>query len=105
MLMTNFLPAGIINDTINEVCQKVIQLREETDPARLRQGLAEIEETALELALFLEKMSCQPLIFTGPGTTEEVIKRLDWALAFSEEIDPMDIVRCQKEAGRHKSTR
>jgi hypothetical protein len=103
--MTNFLPAGIINETISEVCQKATQLREETDPERLRKGLVEIEEIALELALFLEKMSCQPLIFTGPGTTEEVIKRLDWALAFSEEIDPMEIVRCQKEATRHKSTR
>ena len=40
---------------------------------------------ALDLWVFIERFQCEPLIYTGPGKTDEVIKRLEWALAFSEE--------------------
>ncbi len=98
--MTNFLPAGIINDTILDIQSKICDMQKELalqNLYNLKQGLQEIEELAVELALFLEKLSCEPLIYTGTGTTEEIIRRLEWALAFSEEIDPVEYYRYMEE--------
>ena len=98
--MTNFLPAGIINDTILEIQSKISDLQKELalrNLYNLKQGLQEVEELAVELALFLEKLSCEPLIYTGTGTTEEIIRRLEWALTFSEEIDPVEYYRYMEE--------
>jgi len=96
--MTNFLPAGIISDTINDICQKVLQLKDENDLLLLKQGLEEIEDLAFGLAIFLEKLSCDPLIYTGTGSTEEIIKRLDWALSFSEGIEPGEYLKYKTQA-------
>jgi len=95
--MSNFLPAGIIKDTITDIHQKVLELKNERDLLRLKRGLGEIEDMTLDLAVFLEKLSCDPLIYTGAGSTEEVIKRLDWALTFSEEIDPIEFLKYNLE--------
>ncbi len=89
--MTNFLPAGIINETLEEICQKIARLKEMMDAGENEQaqrGLADLEETALGLRIFIEKFSCQPLIYTGLGSTDEIIRRLEWALTFTEEFDP-----------------
>lgn len=89
--MTNFLPAGIINETLEEICQQITKLKELMDAGdndKAKQGLIELEETALELWVFIEKFSCQPLIYTGQGSTDEIIRRLEWALTFVEEFDP-----------------
>ncbi len=51
----------------------------------VKKVLNELEEIALDLWVFIERFQCEPLIYTGPGKTDEVIKRLEWALAFSEE--------------------
>ncbi len=86
--MTNFLPAGIINETISDINQKARELKKslaEGDLEQLQKGLDELEEMALEIWVFIERFQCQPLLYTGPGKTEDVIKRLEWALAFSEE--------------------
>ncbi|HHV16501.1 MAG TPA: hypothetical protein GXX58_08015 [Gelria sp.] len=99
--MTNFLPAGIIKDTITDIHQKSLELKKERNLIRLQQGITEIEDMALDLAIFLEKLSCEPLIYTGPGTTEEVIKRLDWALTFGEEIDPAEFLKYNREKKRN----
>jgi len=89
----NFLPAGIINDTVADIHAKAVELQNfmaAHDLYNLKQGLREIEDMALKLAVFLQNLSCQPLIYTGTGSTEEVIRRLEWALTFSEEIDPIE---------------
>lgn len=86
--MTNFLPAGIINETISDINQKAREMKSYLAEDRidnLKKALDELEEMALELWVFIERFQCEPLIYTGPGKTEEVIKRLEWALAFSEE--------------------
>ncbi|MDD3853484.1 MAG: hypothetical protein PHD40_07500 [Syntrophomonadaceae bacterium] len=96
----NFLPAGIINDTVADIHAKAIELQElmaSHDLYHLKQGLREMEDMALELAVFLQTLSCQPLIYTGSGSTEEVIRRLEWALTFSEEIDPVEYYRYKEK--------
>lgn len=86
--MTNFLPAGIINETISDINQKAREMKAYLAEDRLDElkiSLDALEEIALDLWVFIERFQCEPLIYTGPGKTDEVIKRLEWALAFSEE--------------------
>jgi len=86
--MTNFLPAGIINETISDINQKAREMKSYLAEDRLDElkiSLDALEEMALDLWVFIERFQCEPLIYTGPGKTDEVIKRLEWALAFSEE--------------------
>ncbi|MBP1762723.1 MAG: hypothetical protein H6Q64_2265 [Firmicutes bacterium] len=86
--MTNFLPAGIINETISDINQKAREMKTflaEERLEELKKSIDELEEIALDLWVFIERFQCEPLIYTGPGKTDEVIKRLEWALAFSEE--------------------
>lgn len=88
--MTNFLSAGIINDTISDINQKTAETRKYLDEGKIEEvakGLMEIENMALDLWVFIERFECQPLIYTGSGSTDEVIKRLEWALTFFDE-DP-----------------
>lgn len=89
--MTTFLSAGIINETLEEICRQAARLKQWMDAGdtdKVSQGLADLEETALGLSIFMEKFSCQPLIYTGQGSTDEIIRRLEWALTFIEEFDP-----------------
>lgn len=91
--MRNFLPAGIINDTIADIIEKISEVKKNFkngDEKGLEQGLNELEEMALDLGVFIEKFSCQPLIYTGQGSTEEIISRLEWALTFTEGINPLE---------------
>lgn len=88
--MSNFLPAAMVNETLEDICEKIADLKlqvKENNPELIIKGLTEIEEMALDLWVFIERFPCQPLIYTGQGTTEEIINRLDWALTFSEGID------------------
>lgn len=83
------MPAGIISDTLDELYQKLAALRCESnlDQDVLKRELAAMEDMTLDLLFFLHGLSCQPLIYTGKGSTEEVIKRLNWALTFTEDED------------------
>lgn len=89
--MTNFLPAGIINETLEDLCQRIAQVRQDLaagDIDTVKNGLSALEEAALSLWIFIEKFPCQPLLYTGQGSTDEIIRRLEWALTFMEEFDP-----------------
>lgn len=99
--MTNFLAAGIINETISDINQKAQELKQllaEKKYDEMRECLDELEEMALDVLVFIERFQCEPLIYTGPGNTAEVIKRLEWALAFSEE----DLSQLLKAANNKK---
>jgi len=88
--MSYFLPAGMINDSVGDLSEKVAEVRtyyEQRDMVRLKKALLELENIVLDLAVFLERLTCQPLIFTGKGSTEEVIKRLEWALQLAEKAE------------------
>ncbi len=104
--MTNFLPAGMINETLEDICHKITELKErlvQGDTSCVQRGLQELEDMTLDLWVFIEKFTCQPLIYTGAGSTEEIIKRLEWALAFSEEVNPMDLLMLQQEIKKKSS--
>lgn len=105
--MTLFLPAGIISDNVSDLAEKVAELRayfEQGDMIRLKESLRDLEEIILETAVFLETLSCQPLIYTGKGSTDEVIKRLEWALTLAEENSATDIIQ-QSQERKKKGTK
>ena len=101
--MSNFLPAGIIRDTIEEIYFKIGELVQSMDEAKGEgqpgwlEKATEVESLALDLALFLEKLSCQPLIYTGKGTTEEVVRKLDRAITLIDEFASIDLINQQKK--------
>jgi hypothetical protein len=98
--MTNFLPAGIITDSLSEIFQKLAVLSTQSAAAEndgLTEGLNEVKDKTLDLLLFLQNLSCQPLIYTGRGGTEEVIKRLDWALTFTEDNDAAELLKAYRK--------
>ncbi|NLO22444.1 MAG: hypothetical protein GX119_10680 [Syntrophomonadaceae bacterium] len=103
--MTNFLPAGIINENLEEIAQRIDRLRALTQESSqdIQQEVQVLAQLTLELRLFISSFTCQPLIYTGSGSTEEIIKRLEWALAFSEEVDPMALFGLQKKTKRKAS--
>ncbi len=104
--MTNFLPAGMINETLEDICQKINEMKgklAQGDTVYVQQGLQELEEITLDLWVFIEKFNCQPLIYTGHGGTEEIINRLEWALAFSEEVNPMELLLLQEQIKKKAS--
>lgn len=86
--MTNFLRAGIINDTVSDINEKTGELKQylaENRMQDLKKGLEELEEMAQDLWVFIERFPCQPFIYTGQGKTEEVMEQLEWAWTFCEE--------------------
>lgn len=92
--MTNFLSAGIINDSIEDIFEKILELKKiaaEKDMEKLLKGLNELEDLSLDLWVFIDKYPCQPIIYTGYGKTEEIIKRLEWALTLTDENEFADI--------------
>ena len=88
--MTYFLPAGVIKETLNDIYQRVTELKSHLNSLNLpetKKAAEGIEELALDLLVFIERFPCEPLIFTGPGNTEEVVKHLERALAVLEKYD------------------
>jgi len=102
--MTNFLPAGIINERLEELVEKTSQLEELLkDREDVHAQLAEIREIAKSLEAFMQSFSCQPLIYTGRGTTEEVIDRLEWILTFADVEQPMAAGKRKRRNNRKKT--
>ncbi len=96
--MTNFLPAGIITDSVSDLVVQISEARsflEQHDIKRLREIISNLEGTIFDLAVFLEKLNCQPILYLGKGNTEEVIARLNWALTFSEDIEFQEVLKSQ----------
>ncbi len=104
--MTNFLPAGIITDGLKEIHNRIADLRISIaagNNGQAQKELRELENTVQQMCSFFEEFSCQPLVYTGPGTTEEIITRLEWALVFSEGIDSDAVLKVQQDINRKKS--
>lgn len=83
---TNFLPAGIINDKLGEIAELAAELVvADAADEQVKATAARIFEMTSELQSFINGFSSQPIIFTGMGTTEEIIARLEWLLTFADE--------------------
>ncbi|MGE5380946.1 MAG: hypothetical protein ACM3NT_07755 [Methylocystaceae bacterium] len=96
-MSTNFLPAGIINEQLQEICDLAASLAAyESADEQVTVISARIYEITSELVSFINGFTSQPLIFTGMGTTEEVIARLEWLLAFGDEQSEIKLAHTSK---------
>lgn len=85
--MTNFLPVAMIGEGLEDIVKKLdclVDGLDSVDLETLKKELEAVKRSAEEILEFLGRFSCGPLIYTGKGTTEEVIERLEWLLAFAE---------------------
>lgn len=84
-MTTNFLPVGMINEQLQEIAELAAQLvcYEGADQQVTEIG-ARLYELTTELLSFINGFTSQPLIFTGQGSTEEIIARLEWLLTFAD---------------------
>ncbi|MGE5416689.1 MAG: hypothetical protein ACM3UZ_07990 [Acidobacteriota bacterium] len=99
--MTNFLPAGIISDRLEELTTRIAELEKSLSrykSVKIKQEVAELKQVADDLHKFMESFSCQPLIYTGRGSTEEVINRLEWLLTFSDLTEQTKTKKSKKSS-------
>lgn len=94
---TNFLPAGIINDKLEEIAELAAELAvNDAADEKVKATAASIFEMTSELLSFINGFSSQPLIFTGMGTTEEIIARLEWLYTFADEEQTIKLTKPKK---------
>lgn len=77
--MSRFLRAGLMRDRIDDILDASTMLLGEVDPRdnKLRLLAEDIRDLAQDLRDFMSRWECEPLIYTGRGTTDEVIALLD----------------------------
>ncbi|HHY75498.1 MAG TPA: hypothetical protein GX500_01795 [Firmicutes bacterium] len=76
--MSRFLRVGFISDRIGDIIEASSMLLERMDPADERAEIVkDILSMACEVRDFLSRWSSEPIIYTGSGTTDDVIRMLD----------------------------
>jgi len=84
--LSRFLRAGLLRDRIDDIVDAASQLVQEINlgDAKLRRLAADIRDMAQDLRDFIDRWECEPLIYTGRGTTDEIISLLDGLLSKAE---------------------
>jgi len=84
--VSRFLRAGMIRDRLDDIVEASSMLLRDLDSGNEKaKSLAlDIAEMAKELREFICRWECEPLIYTGRGTTDEVISALDALLSAAE---------------------
>ncbi len=84
--MSRFLRAGLLRDRIDDIVDASSQLVKEINlgDQKLRRLAADIRDMALDLRDFIDRWDCEPLIYTGRGSTDEIISLLDGLLSKAE---------------------
>ncbi len=84
--MSRFLRAGLMRDRIDDIIEASSMLLREVDPRneKLRALAQDIADMAADLSEFIARWDCEPLIYTGRGTTDEIIALLDSLLNKAE---------------------
>lgn len=77
--MSRFLRAGLMRDRIDDILEASSMLLREVDGRddRLRLLAEDIRDIASDLRDFITRWDCEPLIYTGRGSTDEIIAMLD----------------------------
>lgn len=87
---------GVFLDRLEDIAEAANMLFEEAksedaDSLAKAMELAEdIESMAVELRNFINRWNCEPLIYMGKGTTEEIINLLDALLMDAEKSKLQD---------------
>lgn len=81
--MSRFLRVGVISDRIGDIIEASSMLMNKIDPddEESLEIAKDILAMATDLKQFLARWSSEPIIYTGRGTTDEVIGMLDALLS------------------------
>lgn len=89
--MSRFLRVGIFLDRLEDIAEaanllsEAIQSGEDANLPKALELAHDIETMAKELLNVITRWNCEPLIYTGKGTTEEIINLLDTLLENAEK--------------------
>lgn len=75
-----------MRDRIDDILDASALLLREVDPRdeKMRRLAEDIRDLAQDLRDFITRWDCEPLIYTGRGTTDEIISLLDGLLVRAE---------------------
>ena len=84
--MSRFLRAGMIRDRLDDIVEASLMLLQDLDAGseKAKSHALDIVEMAKELREFICRWECEPLIYTGRGSTDEVISTLDALISAAE---------------------
>jgi hypothetical protein len=93
--MSRFLRVGLISDGIGDIIEAASTLLVTIDPHDRKSAelAGEILDIARDLKEFLSRWSSEPIIYTGGGTTDEVICMLDALITKAENGSSPDLLR------------
>ncbi|NLC15125.1 MAG: hypothetical protein GX784_02230 [Firmicutes bacterium] len=89
--MSRFLRVGIFLDRLEDIAEAagmlsdVVRSSGDVNLAKAVELAEDIESMAKELLNIITRWNCEPLIYTGAGTTEEIITLLDSLLKDAEK--------------------
>lgn len=91
--MSRFLRVGLISDRIGDIIEASSILLGRIDPQdeRSLETAKDILAMATDLRQFLARWSSEPIIYTGGGTTDQVIDMLDALLSKATHGIPADL--------------
>lgn len=78
--VSKFLRVGIISDVIEDILEAsdmLIQALESGNVSHAEEFARDIRDMAQDLKQFLSRWKCEPIIYTGRGTTDELIRVLE----------------------------
>lgn len=93
--MSRFLRVGVIADGIGDIIEASSILLNTIDPNddKSREIAKDILAMATDLKHFLARWSSEPIIYTGGGTTDEVICMLDGLITKASQRFSPDLRR------------
>jgi hypothetical protein len=89
--VSRFLRVGIFLDRLEDIAEAagmlsdVVRSSGDVNLAKAVELAEDIESMAKELLNIIARWNCEPLIYTGAGTTEEIITLLDSLLKDAEK--------------------
>jgi hypothetical protein len=95
--VSRFLRVGIFLDRLDDIAEAAQMLHEAAESggdeglSKSRELASDIESMAKDLRDFIARWNCEPLIYTGEGTTDEIIHLLDTLLLNAEAGGPGDL--------------
>ncbi len=95
--MSKFLRAGIFRDRLNDIkeasqmLQKALDSGGEEELGKSRELAMDIESMVCEIIDFISRWDCEPLIYIGKGTTDQVIAFLDALITQTQSGNDEDL--------------
>ena len=95
--MSKFLRAGIFRDRLNDIkeasqmLQNALDSGGEEELGKSRELAMDIESMVCEIIDFISRWDCEPLIYIGKGTTDQVIAFLDALITQTQSGNDEDL--------------